>query len=52
MSRHAVQGDNILSGYVRNDAVDAPTDVIVQVITQLTTADIASGKPITSGACI
>lgn len=41
-------GTNILSGYVLNDAVDAPVDVIVQVITLLTTADITSDKPITN----
>ncbi|MEU2510465.1 hypothetical protein [Streptomyces syringium] len=44
-------GTNVLSGHVLNEAADAPTDVIVQVITVLTTADITSGKPIAKGVC-
>ncbi|GAB2629012.1 hypothetical protein GCM10027168_70880 [Streptomyces capparidis] len=44
-------GFNISSGQVLNDAVDTPKEVIVQVITLLTTADITSDKPITNGSC-
>ncbi|MGW0917184.1 hypothetical protein ACWD1Z_36630 [Streptomyces sp. NPDC002784] len=44
-------GSKILSGNLPNEALDAaPVDVIVQTITLLTTADIASDKPIVN-AC-
>ncbi|MFI8194282.1 hypothetical protein ACIF8T_37080 [Streptomyces sp. NPDC085946] len=39
-------GTNILSGNVLNDAVDAPVDVIVQVITLLSEGSITSDKPV------
>jgi hypothetical protein len=45
-------GTNILAGNVLNDAVDAPIDVIVQVITLLTTADTVGAKPIHNGSCL
>jgi hypothetical protein len=44
-------GTNILSGNVLNDAVDAPIDVIVQVITLLT-ADTIDAKPTLAGSCL
>lgn len=39
-------GTNILSGQVLNDVVDAPIDVVVQVLTLLTSGSINSDKPI------
>ncbi|WP_117214843.1 hypothetical protein [Allorhizocola rhizosphaerae] len=50
-TNHIYPGFNILSGTVLNDAIDAPIDVIVQVITLLTMAEIQSDKPINNEGC-
>jgi len=44
-------GLNILSGQVLNDAIDAPIDVVVQVLTLLTNAD-AGDDPIVNDGCL
>jgi len=51
LSYKHTDGLNVLSHIYFNDFIDAPVDVIVQVITLLTTADITSDKPIDNSQC-